>query len=168
MQEDNNIIYLDKEGYQEYKNYIDNLLVNLGRIEERMNIVKENGNALNEYEELLAMKERLKERILEKRNKLSKIVVVKSNENENVLNIGDVVKIMTYYDDETVEEIYELVSGESDIFSDIEKLSINSPKGKILYGASIGSSNYFSIGKENIKVDILEKINKTTLEKILK
>lgn len=165
MQEDNKIIYLDKEGYQEYKNSIDNLLVNLGRIEERMNVVKENGNALNEYEELLDMKERLKERILEKRNNLSKIKIVENNNDENILNIGDVVKIMTYYPDETVEEIYELVSGESDINSEIEKLSINSPKGKILYGASIGSSDFFPLSNEKIKVDILEKLNIKTLKK---
>mgnify|MGYP005607836001 CR=1 FL=1 len=34
-------IYLDKEGYEEYKNSIDNLLINLGRTVEKMNILKE-------------------------------------------------------------------------------------------------------------------------------
>ena len=166
MQEDNKII-LDKEGYQEYKKSIDNLLVNLGRIEERMNIVKENGDPLNEYEELLTMKESLKERIKDKKNSLNKIVIVEKSNNEETLNIGDRVKIKTYYEDGTREEICELITTESMFDGDIIKVNINSPRGKILYGSTIGETKYLEIGKEKIKIDILEKIDMKTLKKVL-
>ena len=160
-------IYLDKEGYQDYKNSIDNLFVNLGRVEERMNVLNETNGSLIEYDELLNLKESIKERIKIKRNNLSKIVIVEKSENEKVLNIGDLVKINTYYGDEMEEEICELVTTESTLEDDIEKTNINSPKGKILLGSTIGDTKYFEIEKQKIRVDILEKINKRTLKKVL-
>lgn len=166
MQEEK--IYLDEEGYQEYKKSIDNLLVNLGRIEERINIVKENDDSLTDYEELLSMKENIKERIKIKRDSLTKIVIVKNdNIDDNVLKIGDVVRINTYYEDGVEEEICELVSTESTIEGIIEKTNINCPKGKALYGSSIGETKHFEIKKEKIKIDIIEKINKKELKKVL-
>lgn len=152
------IIYLDKEGYENYLISIENLVNNLTMVEKEMNLAKEN-NDVSKYRDLLELKENMKARITKLKNDLTKIKIIEKNDNEEILDIGDVVKIRSYYSkDEVEEEICELVAGRSDCTTEIEKLSINSPKGEKLYGAKVGSTKYYQIGRDNIRVDILEKI----------
>ena len=160
------VLYLDKEGIIEHKKSIENLLINLGRIEEKMNILKENNFDKIEYEELLDLRDNIKERILAKKSQ--KIIEIEKNNNEDILDINDVVRVKTYFSEiDTEEETYQLVGGLTDYSSDIIKLSINTPLGKVLYKSKVGDTTYYDLNNEKIKVEILEKVPVKSLTKSL-
>ena len=166
MQKEEDIIYLDEEGYKDYLTKIDNLMINLGRVEERLSEKNKNSDFIDNYDDLSLYRKELKKQIRKKRDNISKIKIIEKQNNEDIMDVGDVVKILAYYDiDDIVEEVYELVTGDSNIHTNPEKLSINSPKGEVIYKSKIGDVGYYKVNKEKIKVEIKEKLNVKTLKK---
>lgn len=165
MQKEEDIIYLDEEGYKDYLTKIDNLMINLGRVEERLSEKNKNSDFVDNYDDLSLYRKELKKQIRIKRDNISKIRIIEKQNNEDIMDVGDVVRILTYYDEDAEEEIFELVTGDSNIHTNPEKLSINSPKGEVIYKAKIGDVGYYKVNKEKIKVEIKEKLNVKTLKK---
>lgn len=159
---DNEILYLDNEGYSEHLKKIEKYIIDLEKLNEQIKMLKNTDFENEELIELNIKKKKIQRKILNERSK--KIVVIEKKINDEFLDRG-LVKINTYYESEPEEEICELVTSESTIDGDIEKTNINGPKGKILYGSKVGDTKYFSINGKSIKVDIIEKINVRKLVK---
>jgi len=164
MQNNEDILYLDNEGYQKHLKKIEKYIDDLDKIDKQIELLK--GGDFNhlELQELTNNRIKLKNKILKK--KTQKIQIIEKSSNEETLDIGDTVKINTYYiDNEPEEEICELITGDSYIEDEVEKTNINGPKGKILFGSKVGETKYFTINKKLIRVDILEKMNAKKLVK---
>lgn len=160
-------IYLDEMGYKDFLEQLNNLEKNRLLIIDEINKV-DKINDKYKYSYLIVLKENIEERIFLKRSQANNIEIVsKSNENEScIIDINDIVRIKLFIpnEGEAVEE-YELVAGETDILSDIPKLSVNSPLGKALYKRSVGETTYYSLKDEKVNVEILEKIKTNKLIK---
>ena len=139
------------------------MLINLGRIEEKLNDIKDDHLA---HAELSTYKERLKQRIQIKKNNLRNIEIIKDNKNDLLINTDDIIKIKVFYPNNDIEEeIYKLVARDVDYESSIEEVSINSPLGKALYNSSVNDTVYYDVKDKKIKVEILEKVNTKKLIK---
>ena len=150
------IFYLDELGYETYKEILNNLENN------KLNKI----NAINSSKDIEDTKKlRVLLSDINKKIKMTKDILnnaknVESNTNNDTLGVGDVVKVKAYISvDEIYEDIYELTSCENNFDYDIPKISINSPLGRAIYNSSVGSTVYYELKEDKIKVDILEKIN---------
>lgn len=88
------------------------------------------------------------------------IVVKKEDLPNNVVNIGDVLKIEITYAQSTPEiEIVKLTGKYiPNINSDIEEITLNSPIGKTIFKEQIGKVIEFKINGQPAKIKVIEKI----------
>ena len=161
-------IGIDQETYDNYLIQIENLVINQGRIEESMNLLKTTNFDKTEYEELDDLRRKIKERIREKRNIINNAVIVEKLESDIIL-ISDIVKIKTYYDEEDYDiDTLELTYNETDLTSIIKKISLESPLGKALYKSKVNDTVFYTVNNNEFKVEILEKMHVKKLSKTQK
>lgn len=98
-------------------------------------------------------------RISEMRQQLLDIEIVeKQNQDDGVVDIGDVVKVTMLFVTDEEDEIFKLVGGSADFSADIREISINSPLGASIYGKSIGTRVSYKVQEREISAIIKEKL----------
>lgn len=88
-------------------------------------------------------------------------IIDDTNKDKDLVNIGDTVKIEIKYDENDIEKEIITLTGNyiPNINNEINEISLNSPLGKVLYKASIGSSTSYFVNDLEIFVTILNKEN---------
>lgn len=143
-----------------------NLLYNdLGKIEKEIDDInrefKKSGKDDVEIETLIEKKVRLEFRKKALLERIAKVEIIEMKIMDNLhINIGDVVELLMIFDEFDQEEItLELVGGEGK--STENKISINSPIGKAIYGREVGDVVSYAPNKDSkVQVKILRKIEK--------
>ena len=143
-----------------------NLLYNdLGKIEKELDDIykdfKISGKDEEEIEALIEKKVRLEFRKKSLIERIAKVEIIETKIMDNLhINIGDVVDLLMIFDEYDQEEMtLELVGGEGKTKEN--KVSINSPVGKAIYGHEVGETVSYMVNKTNeVKVKILRKNNK--------
>lgn len=92
-----------------------------------------------------------------------KIIETETKEN-NLINIGDVLKVKIYYSDDDIEETTIKLTGNFipiiENENDIQEITLNSPLGKALYLKDIEDNDInYNVNNNKIKITIIEKIN---------
>lgn len=109
-----------------------------------------------ELKEQTLMKE-----IAEMKHKLQNAELVENLGDDNLIDIGNVLKIdMIYSNDDKEEEIVKLVATalSFDIDSQIQEISVNSPLGKAIYHKKIGEVVTYKVKDKTFTIVIKEKI----------
>lgn len=162
-------IYLDEIGYKEYISKTESLEKELDLVNAQISeiILKGQKEAVNsDFERLKLAKKNLQETIETRRRDVHRIVIVEREENSNLLDIGDVVKVkMVFPNGEEAEDTFELVAGENDFSGDIPKISINKPLGKCVYRKNVGETDSYDIKDGKVMVTSLEKVKVNSLKK---
>ena len=143
-----------------------NLLYNdLGKIEKEIDDInrefKKSGKDDVEIETLIEKKVRLEFRKKALLERIAKVEIKEMKIMDNLhINIGDVVELLMIFDEFDQEEMtLELVGGEGK--STENKISINSPIGKAIYGREVGDVVSYAPNKDSkVQVKILRKIEK--------
>ena len=143
-----------------------NLLYNdLGKIEKELDDIykgfKKTGMDDAEIEALIEKKVRLEFRKNSLLQRIARVEIIETKIMDNLhINIGDIVDLLMIFDECDQEEMtLELVGGEGKTREN--KVSINSPVGKAIYGHEVGEIVSYMVNKTNeVKVKILRKISK--------
>ena len=143
-----------------------NLLYNdLGKIEKELDDmlkeIKKYGMDDVATEALIGKKVRLEFRKNALLQRIARVEIIETKVMDNLhINIGDVVDLLMIFDETDEEEMtLELVGGEGKTAEN--KVSINSPVGKAIYGHEVGEIVSYMVNKTNeVKVKILRKISK--------
>ena len=98
-----------------------------------------------------------------KTKKHLKIIKTIPKEN-NLINIGDILKVKIYYSNEDVEETTIKLTGNFipiiENENDIQEITLNSPLGKALYLKNIEDNDInYDVNNNRIKITIIEKIS---------
>ncbi len=91
-------------------------------------------------------------------------IIENKTQNNNLINIGDVLKVKVYYSEDDIEETTIRLTGNFipiiENENDIQEITLNSPLGKALYLKNIIDDNInYDVNNNKIKVVIIEKIN---------
>lgn len=92
-----------------------------------------------------------------------KVIETKVKE-DNLINIGDTLKVKIHYLDDDIEETTIKLTGNFisiiETENDVQEITINSPMGKALYLKNIEDDdiNYY-VNNKKIKITIIKKIN---------
>lgn len=168
-------IYLSKEGYEQYLKELEELKQSLTNNSKKkssayIGAVGDGWHDNFEFEDAKREEFKIISAIRDKVQGLSRIIIVEDSLDENVINIGDYVKVYTKYSvDDEEEEIYKLIATTTpDLSSDIKEISINSPLGKAIYKKSVGDSGFYSVNGNNIEYKIISKINQLDQDNSIK
>lgn len=143
-----------------------NLLYNdLGKIEKELDDIYKEFKRIGmddvAVETLIEKKVRLEFRKNSLLQRIARVEIIEAKVMDNLhINIGDVVDLLMIFDELDQEEMtLELVGGEGKTREN--KVSINSPVGKAIYGREVGETVSYMTNKTNeVKVKILRKKNK--------
>lgn len=161
MKEDN--IYLDDEGYQKFLELIEQLKTQYKQIQsgrrESFDAGAGDGWDSPEFEEI----EREERRILGQLQKMyaekERIIIIKKHNEEQIVDIGDILVVdITFSDDDSEEDIFKLVGGDSDFTTDIKEISVNSPIGGAVYKKKIGEKCFYTVEGRDISLVIKKKL----------
>ena len=89
------------------------------------------------------------------------IEIVEKLDNEELVDIGDVVKIdMIFSEDDREESIFKLVgtAPDFDMNAEIQEVSINSPIGKAMYHKKVGEIATYQVQDRTFTLQIKEKV----------
>lgn len=171
MREGNGPIYLDKDGYEQYLEELEELKRKLNRNGQQkssayVSAVGDGWHDNFEFEEATREEYKILSDLREKMAGLRRIVIVEKNESDNkIANINDLILVSMFFGSrESSDEIFKLVASSSpNIFADIREISINSPLGKAVYQQPEGYSGEYSVNNNTIHFE-LKKVGKTLEE----
>lgn len=88
------------------------------------------------------------------------VVIKKEDLPDNIVNIGDTLRLEITYAEETPEIEIVTLTGKyiPNINSEIEEITLNSPIGKAIFKQPVGESIEFSVNGQLAKVKVIEKI----------
>lgn len=92
-------------------------------------------------------------------NERSKLKIIESKEGDNnIINIGDVIKLLIKYDVDDVEEYTLKVTGKyiPDSKDLVQEISLNSPLGKALYMQDINIDLSYEVNGRKIQIEVIE------------
>lgn len=155
-------IFLDKKGYEEYLQSISDLLDQINGNSKLKSEAYENGVGDGwhdnfAFEQAKREEFKLLKELHDKREALSRIVIIEEKDNDNTIDINDYVSIEMAFPGEDPEEmIFKLVAANSPNFSSdgISEITLNSPLGKAVYGMKIGDKTSYAVNKNTISVSI--------------
>lgn len=92
-----------------------------------------------------------------------KIIEIEPKGND-LINIGDILKVKIYYSDDDVEDAIIKLTGNFiptiENENDIQEITLNSPLGKALYLKNIQDNNiHYYVNNNKIKITIIEKVD---------
>jgi len=88
------------------------------------------------------------------------IVVEKSEDNSEVIDINDYILVELSYNGEVNEEVIYLTGSEYNMDSDFIEVTLNSPLGKAIYGKKVGEETSYEVNDYSYQVKILSKLTK--------
>ena len=160
-------IFVSEEGYQQFMDILESY-----KQESDDNALKGNeaysndpGNTWHDNFDFEVMMQ--KSRVIAKKidnmmlEKKNLVIVQKEELKEDVVNIGDTLKLEIIYDESDRDVSTVKLTGKyiPDVNSNIEEITLNSPIGKTIYKRKVGEVIDFTINENNAKVKILEKVN---------
>ena len=158
-------IKLNKNGYEDYLREIERKEKELAdlRIYKGKDAIFQGDNwhdnptlYQTELKEMSLMKE-----IAEMKHRLNNIEIVENIGDDNLVDIGDVVKIdMIFSETDREEQIFKLVgtSPNFDLTAEIQEISINSPIGKAMYHKKLGDVASYKVNERTFTIQIKEKV----------
>ena len=156
-------IYLDEKGYQEYLKEIDILKEKIRKNSIDMAEYQSDdayGDGWHDnfaYEQAMQKDIALSYELNNKLKGLDNIVIVKKNNNSNIVDINSKVEIR--FDDEDDTEVYILSGGStSNIVDNIPSITLNSPLGKAIYKKKKDDIFTYKIGNVEHKGKIIDII----------
>ncbi len=101
---------------------------------------------LKQVEQLLKQKDRIE-------------IVDSNNDEQDLVNIGDFIRIEFIYDDGNVdiEEVKLTGNWKATLTDSLQEISLNSPLGRAIYRKKIGSMLSYLVDEREIRIHILEK-----------
>lgn len=160
----NQKIYLDEEGFEEYLKELKNLEKKLEQIKkEKVNAGKgktHDGFHDNfEYEQARREQDVVSAMINQKKGNLSNIVVIKREGKDEMVDIGDFVYLDVFMDGKDPQGKLIKLTGSTKpkVSGEIHEVTINSPVGKAIYKKKVGSDVTYSVKGNPIKVIIRSK-----------
>lgn len=162
MQNEDNRIYLDQNGYEEYLGEINTLQQKLVQLSsERLNITRNDLREDESFElEEIKMKEaEVENQLIKQIEGLSRIIIIDKKIDDELIDINDIVTVnMQFVDEEPEEMMFKLVaSNNPDIKAELTEISINSPLGQSVYQKRVGEQTSYKVKENTIHIDILAK-----------
>ncbi len=97
--------------------------------------------------------------IAEMRKKLQNIEIVESLGDEELIDIGDIVKVdIIFSEDDREEEMFKLVATTPSFSAEIQEVSINSPIGDAIYHKKVGEMATYKVQDRTFTLQIKEKV----------
>ena len=162
-------IYLDKEGYEQYLQEIDEIrekLNNNGKVksEAYTGAVGDGWHDNFDFEEAKREEFKILSDLRKKIEGLSRIVIIENNKATDLIDINDYVTISISFDGEDEEEMFfKLVASSSPDFNgEVSEISVNAPLGASVYQKKIGDKGSYQVGEDVANFVILDK--RKTLE----
>lgn len=156
-------IKLNKQGYEDYLKEIEKKEKQLAdlRMYKGTDAIFQGDNwhdnptlYQTELQEMSLMRE-----ITEMRRRAQNIEIVENVGNEELVDIGDIVKIdMIFSEDDREEELFKLVATAPNFDSEIKEVSINSPIGNAMYHKKVGEIATYKVQDRNFTLQIKEKV----------
>lgn len=156
-------IKLNKQGYEEYLKEIEKKEKQLAdlRMYKGTDAIFQGDNwhdnptlYQTELQEMSLMRE-----ITEMRRRVQNIEIVENVGNEELVDIGDIVKIdMIFSEDDREEELFKLVATAPNFDLEIKEVSINSPIGNAMYHKKVGEIATYKVQDRIFTLQIKEKV----------
>lgn len=161
---DKDKIYLDEEGYKEQLASIEEVKEKLRNLEKEKTegyyaAVGDGWHDNFAYEDAVRQERMLFNELDNRKEELSRIMVIKRGKNSNIVDIEDIVTLEIDFNNDVDRCTYKLVAHKSK--SD-DEISINSPLGKAIYKKKYGSNVEYRVKDNTFKVHIIEKTDMTT------
>ena len=97
--------------------------------------------------------------IADMKSRLQNAEIVESDENEEIIDVGDVVKVdMIFSEDDREEEIFKLVATTPNFDAGIDEVSINSPVGTAIYHKKVGEITTYKVEGRMFTLQIKGKV----------
>lgn len=159
----NDPIYLDQDGYNALLESVEKLKAelqenNLGR-REAFNAGAGDGWDSPEFEEIERENTRITGEIQRRYEELERVVIIEKQNNQEIIDIGDVVSIdiITSPDSKT-EMTLKLVGSTGNFDAEIQEVSVNSPLGSAIYQKKVGDTGTYLVNDKKFSVLINAKI----------
>lgn len=136
-------ILLSKEGLEEYKASLQELIEKLGALYEKVS------KGLYSMEDIADEEAKLLKKISERREMISRVEIVESHNRDEYVDINEIVTVEFSQDDSYT---FTLVAGKAN--SEEDEISINSPLGRAVYNRKVNDTCIYLVGKNEIKVVI--------------
>ena len=158
-------IYLTEEGYKQYCEEVEKIEAEiLKNTDYKVQAISEApGDGWHDnfaYEDACRTEIMLQKRLEQLLKQKGKIELIDSKvSDQNLVNIGDVVKLEFMYDDgdSEVEEVRLTGNWKVSLDDLRQEISLNSPLGRAIYLQKLGSIVSYSVNGKNICVHILDK-----------
>lgn len=159
-------IYLDSQGYESLLQNIERLKNklhenNMGR-KDAFDAGAGDGWDSPEFEEIERNERVILGELQRCYDELSRVVIVERQDNSDIVDIGDTIKVDMYFSaNDYEEETFKLVGGTPnfDLSAEIQEVSINSPLGNSIYKKKIGDNCSYSVNNRQFTVIIKEKLD---------
>ena len=166
-------VFLDQQGYDELVASIEELTLrirenNKGR-RDAFTSETNDGCVSSAFIEIERVDFMLSSELQRKREILSRAVIVKADENSEIINIGDVISVSLLTKGEEVNtRLFKLVGGMPNFESGaiIQEISINSPMGASIYQKSVGDTCSYTVNNNTFTVIIHEKVDLSKTEDV--
>ena len=164
-------IYLDENGYRKAINRINAIkkeLLQLTVVRSTVPIPKEgDGYYSVELLELDRKEARLNAELHKIEDNLSAAIMLERHNNDDMVDIGDIINIDMFFDDDIEEMTIKIVGARGNMDSDIAEISINSPLGRAVYKKEIGQTCTYLVNGVPVNVLIKSKENVKKADKTL-
>ena len=163
MSKEENIIYLDRKGYEEIKQNIERLRETLKENNmSRQSVFSAgaiDGWNSTEVAELKRKEDLIRGELQRECEKLSRAVIIEKQNDPEIIDIGDVVSAdMFLPEGNSKKKIFMLVGTSGNLQAEIQEISINSPFGRAVYKKKVGDLCSYSVNGRDISVLIKEKL----------
>ena len=136
-------ILLSKEGLEEYKASLQELIEKLGALYEKVS------KGLYSMEDIADEEAKLLKKISERREMISRVEIVESHNRDEYVDINEIVTVEFSQNDSYT---FTLVAGKAN--SEEDEISINSPLGRAVYNKKVNDVCTYLVGKNEISVTI--------------
>ena len=158
-------ILLDEDGYKQFINELEKLKQQsdnsaLSGSDAYNNAIGDGWHDNFAFEESMRESRLIAKRIDDMYEKKKHIKIIEDkNIKESVINLNDTVLVEIIYSEDDKEKEYLKLTGKYIPNTDgtIKKITINSPLGKAIYKAKIGSIQKYQVGDRKIEVKIISK-----------
>lgn len=114
------------------------------------------------YEEAMRKNRMIDEEINKMQNQEKRLKCVIDKKDPSYVNIDDILSIefINVVDDKGIENIKLTGKFIPDTDLEINEITLNSPIGRAIYKKKIGETCSYQVGDNNVKIRIIEKVNK--------
>lgn len=155
-------IYMTKDGYEQQLKKLEELQEKFyqnskDKADAMTSAVGDSWHDNFQFEELDREEVNIVNQIRNLSERIKNIRIIEPHNNENMVNIGDRLKLQIKYADGEVEDLEITLYG-MDCDTLNNEITINSPLGKAIYNKKVGDIIVCNINDSNITVNIISKL----------